>query len=141
MHSTTYRLWRPGAWAFAHSLAATRKRSMQEIEYGLRRTPLPRTPVNKELRKLRTASQLETPSRPAGRCKVGLTPLCLLGGSRGCWGRRHFGGDRSDLLCLVHAAPEHIANPDGTDHNTNKDQYPVVPHKVEVHQRRGGGCG
>jgi hypothetical protein len=33
-----------------------------------RRTLLPRTPVNKEPRKLRTASRVGTPSRPAARC-------------------------------------------------------------------------
>src|SRR5215213_319475 len=85
---------------------------------------------------LRTASRAGTPSGRSGWLLV-----CLLGSSRGCWGRRHFGGDRFGLLCLVHAAPEVVAYPDGTDHNTDEDQDPVVPHQVEVHQRRGGGCG
>src|SRR5215213_10395923 len=65
----------------------------------------------------------------------------LLGDCRGCRGRRHFGGDRSGLLCPVHAALEVVAQPDGTERDTNNDQDPIVPNQIEVHQHRVGRYG
>jgi hypothetical protein len=70
-------------------------------------------------------------------------PLPWLPGSRrgGRGGRQGGFGSVSARLCLVHAALEPVADPDGRDHDTNNDQYPVVSAQVLVHDYGVGGSG
>src|SRR5215218_9928287 len=121
-------------------LAALGGRSMQDPASELPRTPLLGTTVNKVAHKLGTASLPWDAVPFEVAVRLGWLLPCLPGDRRRCGGRRRF-GDRFGLLCFVHAASEEVAHPDGSDHDTNKDQYPVVPYQVEVHQHRGGRYG
>src|SRR5215218_3616321 len=102
---------------------------MQDPPSEFRRRPLLGTSVNKVAHKLGTASLPWDAVPFEVAVRLGWLLPCLPGDRRRFGGRRRFG-----LLCFVHAASEEVAHPDGPEHSTNKDQYPVVTHKVEVHQ-------
>src|SRR5215218_2313975 len=119
---------------------ALRQSLRSQVVSELPRTPLLGTSVNKVAHKLGTASQGRDAVPFEVAVRLGWLLPCLPGDRRRCGGRRRF-GDRFGLLCFVHAASEDVAHPDGSDHDTNEDQYPVVPYQVEVHQHRGGRYG